>query len=141
MAEEGMRRTKAQLMIVELLRRSEECLTVEQIHARLRSSGQKVGLATVYRTVTKLGSFGEILRVDAGDGSARFEAVEAGPEGHHHYLICVKCHRVRKYAQFSQEELDLMRRTERALARRFKYRITGHRIYFEGVCPECRSVQ
>lgn len=46
-----------------------------------------------------------------------------------------------KYAQFSTEELELMKRIEQRLGERFGYRITGHRIYFEGLCPECQISQ
>ena len=140
--EEGSYRpTEARRLIVELLESSDECLTAEEIHERLRSGGQRTGLATVYRTVNLLSDTGAISRIDPGDGKARFEAAERGPQDHHHHLICRSCYRIIKYAQFSAEELELMKRTERSLGTRFGYQITGHRIYFEGLCPDCQTQQ
>jgi Fur family ferric uptake transcriptional regulator len=127
--------------VEELLQGSEECFTAEEIHARLRATGRRIGLATVYRSVNLLSETGAIQRIDAGDGKARYEAAERDPTDHHHHLICRSCHRVLKYAQFSEEELELMNRTERRLSERFGFRITGHRIYFEGVCPDCLPTQ
>ena len=136
--EGGYRSTDARRGVIDLLRETNLCLTADEIHVRLRESGRRVGLATVYRTVNLLSDTGAIKRIDAGSGSAHFEAVEQSEAEHHHHIICSVCHRVLKYAQFSKEELDLMERTERSLEKRFGYRITGHRIYFEGVCPECQ---
>ena len=124
---------------MELLSSSDECLSAEEIHTRLGSGGHKVGLATVYRSVNLLSEVGAIRRVDVGDGTARFEAAERTGEDHHHHLICLQCRRVIKYAHFSAEELELMRRTQSALEARFGYRISGHRIVFEGICPKCQS--
>jgi Fur family transcriptional regulator, ferric uptake regulator len=135
--EGGYRSTDARKGVIDLLRKTNLCLTADEIHVRLRELGRRVGLATVYRTVNLLSEAGAIKRIDAGSGSAHFEAVEQSEAEHHHHIICSACNRVLKYAQFSTEELDLMKRTERSLEKRFGYRITGHRIYFEGVCPEC----
>lgn len=127
--------------ILELLQASEGCLTADEIHARLRSGGRRVGLATVYRALNAMRDLGTIERIDVGDGVARYETAPARPEDHHHHLICRSCHRVRKYSQFSDEELALMKRTEQRLQQRFGYQILGHRIYFEGICPECQAAQ
>lgn len=135
------RSTQARRLVIELLGAEEDCLSAEEIHVRLKDQGIRIGLATVYRTVNLLSRTGAIGRIDAGDGVARFESSERNSVDHHHHLICRSCHRVRKYAQFSEEERDLMKRTERILEQRFGYHITGHRIYFEGICPECQARQ
>lgn len=137
----GLRATGPRRIILELLESSEECLTADEIHARLRTGSKRVGLATVYRTLNVMRDANVIVRVDAGDGVARYETAAGRPEDHHHHLICRSCHRVRKYAQFSEEELTLMKRTEQRLEQRFGYQILAHRIYFEGICPECRAAQ
>jgi len=140
-SESGYRSTEARRLIIGLLSSSDESLTADQIHDRLRKAHRKVGLATVYRTLKLMRNSRAIERIDVGDGTARYETAELRPEDHHHHLICRSCHRVRRYAQFSEEELDLMKRTEHSLEGRFGYQITGHRIYFEGICPECQAKQ
>lgn len=139
--EAGLRATGPRRHILELLEATEDCLTADEIHARLRGSGRRVGLATVYRTLNVMRDRGAIERIDAGDGVARYETAASRAEDHHHHLICRSCHRVRKYSQFSEEELALMTRTEQRLQQRFGYQIVGHRIYFEGICPECQASQ
>ena len=140
-ARKEYRPTDSRRFILDLLRKSEDCLTVDEIHSRLRSVGRRVGLATVYRSVNLLTKSGEVQQIDVGDGTTRYEPVERTVEDHHHHLVCRSCHRVLKYNHFSKEELELMKKTERTLTKRFGYRITGHRIYFEGVCPECQKKQ
>ncbi len=137
-AELGGRSTKARKLVVELFASSDDCLSVEEIRDHLRAAGGKLGLATVYRSVNFLSEAGSIARVEVGDGISRFEAAEKSGEDHHHHLVCLKCRRVMKYSHFSIEELDLMKKTQRRLEAQFGYRISGHRIVFEGICPECQ---
>ena len=133
----GYRSTEPRRLLIELLSSTDECLTVEELYLGAHGQNPKIGLATVYRTLSLLGRLGQIDRVDAGDGKARYELSERAGAVHHHHLICESCRRVRGYAEFSADELALMKRTEAAIEKRFGYRITGHAIYFHGLCPAC----
>jgi Fur family ferric uptake transcriptional regulator len=63
-------------------------LSAQDVHARLRSAGNSVGLSTVYRTVLSLADDGELdcLRTDAGETLYRRCSRQ-----HHHHLVCRGC--------------------------------------------------
>jgi len=48
-------------------------------------------LATVYRSLRLLEQMGMVKRFDFGDGTARFELLEEGDDGHHHHLVWTRC--------------------------------------------------
>lgn len=135
----GFRTTEPRRLLIELLAASDECLTAEELYFGAHSRNPRIGLTTVYRTLGLLYDLGEVSRVEAGDGKARYEISERSGAGHHHHLICTICRRVTRYAEFSHEEVELMKRTEAALEKRFGYEVTGHSIYFHGICPSCAS--
>ncbi len=137
----GYRTTAPRKLLIEMLSSSDECLTADELYIGAHGRNPKIGLTTVYRTLALLTDLGQVVRVEAGDGKARYELSEEGGVEHHHHLICTNCRRIRRYAEFSTEEIELMKRTEAALEKRFAYRITGHSIYFHGICPSCAAGQ
>jgi Fur family ferric uptake transcriptional regulator len=62
--------------------------TAQELHESLRSSGTKVGLATVYRSLQLMADAGEVdvIRNDAGEAFYRRCSAQ-----HHHHLICRRC--------------------------------------------------
>src|SRR6266511_1738104 len=50
----GVRPTKQRLLVLETLAAEPHDATAQEIHARLRERGEKVGLATVYRALAVL---------------------------------------------------------------------------------------
>ncbi len=62
--------------------------SAQAIHASIRQTGEKIGLATVYRALKMLSDAGEVdvVRDDAGEQLYR----RCGTS-HHHHLVCVSC--------------------------------------------------
>jgi Fur family ferric uptake transcriptional regulator len=136
----GYRLTRAREAVVGVLGEAEkgEHISAEDIYVRLHGISPAVGLTSVYRTLDLLVHLGVANKFDFGDGRARYELSE-GPSGvpHHHHLVCEGCGIIIDYDEFIDEELRLVKRTERWLATRFGFRITGHMIRFQGVCSAC----
>ncbi len=84
------RPTRQQAAVAELLDRSEDFISAQTVHARLREAGEGVGLATVYRTLQSMVEAGtvDVLRTD--DGEAVYRACSTH---HHHHLVCRACGR------------------------------------------------
>jgi len=97
-----------------------------------------IGLTTVYRTLDVLSDIGLVYKFDFGDGRARYELAE-GPKGinHHHHLVCTSCNRVVDYTDFIDEEVELLKETEKGLSKKYDFRITNHLIQFYGLCGSC----
>lgn len=99
-----------------------------------------VGLTTVYRTLDVLSSLGLVSKLDFGDGRARYEMIQGPKESnHHHHLVCTKCNRVIDYDDFIDEEVELLKETEKGLGKKYNFKITNHVIQFYGLCSKCNG--
>ncbi len=124
--------------ILDLLSRARSHLSAKDIYAALQPSFPGLGLATVYRTLELLHRLGLVQKVTSGDGQGRYELRSDNPKDHHHHLICTRCGSIVNYRDFVQEELELVKKTEDALAKKYNFVIQDHNIEFLGLCEKCR---
>lgn len=84
----GLRTTRQRTAVARLLDDVDDFRSAQEIHEQLRSSGEGIGLTTVYRTLQTLADAGEIdmLRTDSGEALYR----RCSPH-HHHHLVCRQC--------------------------------------------------
>jgi Fur family transcriptional regulator, ferric uptake regulator len=124
--------------IFNLLIQSQQHLSAKELYATLNPANPAIGLTTVYRTLDLLDRAGLVRRVHTGDGQVRFEYKRGRESDHHHHLICSGCGKILNYRDFEKEELELVRKTEDILARKYGFLIRDHNIEFLGLCPDCR---
>jgi Fur family ferric uptake transcriptional regulator len=136
----GYRLTVPRQAIVETLHNRSGHLSAEDIYLSVHKIYPAIGLTTVYRTLELLVRTGLVFKFDFGDGRARYELSE-GPQstGHHHHLVCTGCGRIVDYRDFIEEELDLLKKTEKGLSKKYNFKITNHVIQFYGLCDRCRK--
>jgi Fur family ferric uptake transcriptional regulator len=125
--------------ILALLKRTTNHVSAKDVYLELQRGFPGVGLTTVYRTLDLLNRAGVVTRINSGDGQYRYEQIGEGEKGHHHHLICTSCGKILDYRDFEAEELDLIRKTEVVLAKKFGFEISGHNIEFLGKCEACRT--
>lgn len=125
------RRGSARRVVVELLGRQGCCLSAQEIHERLRATGPRVGVASVYRALEGLDGLGLVQRVDLGDGVSRFEPAHAEGD-HHHHLVCDDCGKVEPF-----EDSTLEAAIERVAEGR-GYAVAAHDVVLRGACENCR---
>lgn len=135
----GYRFTIGREAIMNVLANSKEHLSAEDIYVKIHPKYPSVGLTTVYRTLDVLSGLGLVYKLDFGDGRSRYELAE-DTKGirHHHHLVCTKCRKVVDYTDFIDEEVELLRNTEKGLEKKYNFEITNHLIQFYGVCSDCR---
>ena len=117
--------------ILEILHQHRHPLTNKEIYAELPKGG--CDLVTIYRAMQLLEKLGMVKRFDFGDGTARFELVGEGDDGHHHHLICTQCAQVVKIGECFPAEI------ERRIAKQNGFHAVTHRLEFFGVCPDCQK--
>jgi Fur family transcriptional regulator, ferric uptake regulator len=129
----GHRQGQARLAVIDLLARQPCALTAAEIADELGRHGDRVGLATVYRTLELLADQKLVGRLDVGQGTARYEPMLPGGE-HHHHLVCDRCGRV---IPFDDDELET---TIGRLASKVRFDVAEHDVVLHGACSSCRAV-
>ncbi|MDP8262507.1 MAG: transcriptional repressor [Candidatus Ancaeobacter aquaticus] len=135
----GFRLTIPRQGILDILGNASEHLSAEDIYLKVHRKHPTVGLTTVYRTLEMLVQLGIISKYDFGDGRARYEISErADGKEHHHHLVCSACGKVTDYTDFVDEEVQLLKKTEKGLSKKFNFKITSHVLQFYGLCEKCK---
>ena len=130
LAEAGVRPTRQRLLVLETLAREPHDVTAQEIYARLRRSGEPVGLATVYRTLALLSEHDVVDEFAHRPGETCYRVCG---EGHHHHLVCARCHGI---AELEGCELDewLVK-----AAREHGFQPTAHTLEVVGLCAACQA--
>lgn len=123
--------TRAQRAVLAALDGQRAFLSAQDVHARLRTAGESVGLTSVYRAVQALREAGAVdeARTPAGETGYRVCATA----GHHHHLSCTSC------GATVEVEAPGMERWVTAVAERHGYRVEGHTLEVAGTCRSCRA--
>jgi Fur family transcriptional regulator, ferric uptake regulator len=104
--------------------------SAQEVHARLRTAGDGVGLSTVYRAVQALADDGELdsIRTDSGEALYRRCSTQ-----HHHHLVCRHCGRTVEVAGPTVEAWADRVAGENGFAD------VSHTLEIVGTCAECRA--
>jgi len=124
--------------ILDLLSRTSTHMSAKEIYVVLSKAYPGIGLSTIYRTLGLLVRAGFLTKIDIGDGQSRYEFKSDEINKHHHHLICTNCRKIIDYSDFFNEELDLVNKTEKSLARKYNFIVQDHSIDFYGLCKDCQ---
>jgi Fur family ferric uptake transcriptional regulator len=130
LAQAGLRATRQRLLVLETLAAEPHDATAQEIYSRLRQSGERVGLATVYRTLALLSENGGVDEFAHRPGETCYRLCR---EGHHHHLVCASCHGV---AELEGCEVD---EWLGKAAREHGFAPTGHTLEVTGLCSGCQA--
>ena len=127
---EGERRATRQRRAVEAaLRGTDDFVSAQALHARLREAGESIGLATVYRALACLVDEGiaDVIRRDDGEAIYRWCAMSE----HHHHLVCRRCGKAVE-VEAPQDEA-----WAHELAERHGFSDVWHTLEIFGTCATC----
>ena len=124
------RTTRQRSALAELLERTPEFRSAQQLHAMLGEQGESVSLATVYRNLSALAEAGEVDALAAPGGETRYRRCRRTE--HHHHLVCRRCGRTVEVAETAVE------RWAAQTARRHGFTDVSHAIELHGICETCR---
>jgi Fur family ferric uptake transcriptional regulator len=123
------RTTRQRSALAELLERTPEFRSAQQLHALLGEQGESVSLATVYRNLGALAEAGEVDALAAPGGETRYRRCRRTE--HHHHLVCRRCGRTVEVAETAVE------RWAAQTARRHGFTEVSHAIELHGICETC----
>jgi Fe2+ or Zn2+ uptake regulation protein len=102
--------------------------TAESVYEAARAQMATISLKTVYQTLNELAAVGEVVALDLGTGTTRFDP---NVESVHHHLVCRSCGKVRDlHADFSG--VTVPTGCEEG------YEVAEAEVVFRGICGECR---
>jgi len=116
--------------ILNVLRKQAHPMSSREVFAALTKGD--CDLATVYRSIRLLEDMGMVKRFDFGDGTARFELLREGDDGHHHHLVCTRCTGIVEVEECFIHDL------EERIATHNGFKAVTHKLEFFGICPACQ---
>lgn len=122
-----IKKSRQREKLKEVLMMHKDHPTAAVIYEEMRKTDPKISLGTVYRNLNLLSEMGEILRIDDGGPSARFDAAT---NAHYHH-VCKVCGAVHDLEVEVQEDFNDRIQTFT------KHRIDYHQTIFYGVCEAC----
>lgn len=129
--EAKLRMTHQREIILDELRRAKTHPTADELYERIKKKLPRISLATVYRNLEILSETGLIKKLEISGRQKRFDW---DPQDHDH-VYCTKCHRVDNIPTETGTLLSIAPELQKG------YRITGCRIEFYGLCPNCLKPQ
>jgi len=130
MTETVRRPTRQRAAVEALLVGIDDFMSAQALHARLRASGETVGLATVYRNLQAMAADGDVDMMRTDDGEAVYRRCSTG---HHHHLVCRSCGRT-----VEVEAVAVERWAERISAQN-GFSEVRHTVEIFGTCADCQS--
>ena len=104
--------------------------SAQDVYAKLRSTGGRVGLSTVYRAVQSLADDGELDSIRTDSGEALYRRCSSR---HHHHLVCRSCGRT------VEVEGPAVERWADDVAAEHGFADVSHTLEIFGTCAGCRA--
>lgn len=125
------RNTNQRAAILRTLAGTGEFVSAQELHAALRGSGSRIGLATVYRALQDMTNAGDLDTVRTGSGEVLYR--QCAQPAHHHHLVCRTCGRTQEV------EAPGVERWATGVAERYGYVDLDHQVELFGTCADCHA--
>ena len=121
------RMTRQRKTILDTLRQTNSHPSADEIYELVRIQLPRISLGTVYRNLEVLADLGLIQKLELGGTIKRFDW---NPNKHYH-IRCLCC------GQVDNAPIAPLNKLEDELYGSTVFSIIGHRLEFEGFCPDC----
>jgi Fur family ferric uptake transcriptional regulator len=130
--DQGLPTTQQRLAVAEAVFESDEHLSVDDIERAVRERGERIGKATIYRTLDLLVRSRLVEEHDFGEGFKRYEHRLSGRSVDEH-LICVECGTVQKFESAELYQIENRVRSELGFVP------VRRRLEIYGLCRACQD--
>ncbi len=124
--------TKQRELILEIIYDNDGHFTPEDIYNLIKDSypDVKLGIATVYRTLTLLEGANIVSSISFG---AQGKKYEFGLKDHHDHLVCLECGSIEEFID------ETIERQQEKIAQKFNFKMTNHIMKITGTCSACQA--
>lgn len=131
-AAEGGRMTNQRQIILDVIDRSHEHLTADDITARAQQLDRSINPSTVYRTLALLTEHG-LIKSRYYDQDSHREVFEPTPNTEHYHFTCSRCGKV---IEFVSKHVPALRAQ---LQNEFGVEVRTACLCLTGLCEKCRG--
>jgi len=124
-----LRMTKQRRVMLEEIKKSKSHPTADNIYNLVKKKIPGISMGTVYRNLDILSQEGKVRKLELAHSRRRYD----GNTEDHYHVICTGCGRVDDLITIKIDDI------EKLLGVRSHYHITGHRLKFFGLCPDCKK--
>jgi len=121
------RMTLQRKTILDILKQTKSHPSADEIYELVRKQLPRISLGTVYRNLEVLAKMGMIQKLELGGTIKKFDW---NPNKHYH-IRCLIC------GQVDDAPIAPLNKLEDKLYGSTVFSIIGHRLEFEGFCPDC----
>ena len=128
----GMKYTEQRAIILQLLLNSNDHLNAEEVLEIVKQEypDQKIGIATIYRTLNFLEEVKLISSISFGKDGKKYEG---NNEEHHDHIICTECAKIVEFLD------DTIEKKQEEIANKNGFQITNHTMQIFGTCSDCQA--
>ncbi len=128
---DGLKNTKHRNSILNIIEKSPQPLTADNIYMALINAGEAINLSSVYRILSTFAEKRMIIKSSViGENKAVFEL---NYYEHKHHFVCTKCKKIISISGCPLEEY------EKVLTKKMGFNIQGHKLEIYGICSDCRK--
>lgn len=127
----GYKLTKFRRAMIEIFCSRQQPFLLEELSQLLHDRFIKVHKVSLYRELEFLEARQIIVPVTLDDGMLRYEFAE---HGHHHHLVCERCHKI------EEVELEDDAKLEKMITTKTTFQVIKHHLEFSGLCGKCAKV-
>ena len=129
-SQHNLKITKQRRAVLESFLAIEDHISAEDLYKIVSEKEPKIGLATVYRTLSLLTQSGLAEELDFGDGQKRYE--HKYEHSHHDHMICTQCGKIIEFQNPMIEKL------QEDVAHEHRFKMTTHKLDLFGLCIDCQ---
>ncbi len=127
--EKKLKLTPQRIAVYNYLKSTKEHPSAETIHKALKENYPTMSLATVYKTLKVLVEVNLIQEINVGEGNFRYDGTTMA----HPHIHCINCCKVDDLEGVSFDDLNSK------VKNNTDYEILSNKVYFYGLCPECKK--
>jgi len=128
----NLKYTTQRELILQIIYDNNGHFTPEDIYNLIKKSYPevKLGIATVYRTLTLLEDASIVSSISFGTQGKKYEF---GLKEHHDHLVCLECGGIEEFFD------DTIEKQQEAIAKKFNFKMTNHVMKITGICEACQA--
>ena len=128
----NLKYTTQRELILKIIYDNDGHFTPEDIYNLIKENHPevKLGIATVYRTLTLLEDAHIVSSISFGTQGKKYEF---GLKEHHDHLVCLSCGRIEEFLDKTIEK------QQEKVAEKFNFKMTNHTMKILGICSYCQA--